>query len=85
MNPPAALGHLSRLLLSRLEQRARLEVDELVMDSAYEYSFSCVCFVHTAHTHTQNTAMHCLFKENHHWYFRLRASIAEIYLHCEDL
>ena len=50
MNPPTALGHLSRLLLSRLDQRARLEVDELVMDSTYEYSCSCVCFVSTHRT-----------------------------------
>ena len=49
MNPPAALGHLSRLLLSHLDQRARLEVDELVMDSAYKAVAVYVLYI--PHTH----------------------------------
>ena len=56
MNPPAALGHLSRLLLSRLDQRARLEVDELVMDST---SIAVAVYVlYTQHTHTHTHTEH---------------------------
>ena len=54
MNPPAALGHLSRLLLSRLDQRARLEVDELVMDSTSIAVAVYILYTQHTHTHTEH-------------------------------